>query len=248
MPTVQELASDRGSPAGGPAPLLMGGPPCDPGPLVRWLASMANAPGALEEAMGRYAAGDDAAFGRVYDLASGPLFAFLVRLCRDRALAEDLTHETFLRIHRARGLYRPGAAVLPWAYSIGRRLFLDSLRSRRREAHSLDEGWQGGDRERPSDPGVPAPDAGADEEVEARRLAERIEQALGEMPETQSTAFRLLKQQGLSVNEAAAVLGTTEMTVKLRAHRAYESLRKRLGVVLGRDPGQAGGASTKAES
>ncbi|HEU4408760.1 MAG TPA: RNA polymerase sigma factor [Polyangiaceae bacterium] len=207
---------------------------------------MANAPGALEEAMGHYAAGDDAAFGRVYDLASGPLFAFLVRLCRDRALAEDLTHEAFLRIHRARGLYRPGAAVLPWAYAIGRRLFLDSVRSRRREAHSLDEGWQGGgERERPSDPGVPAPDAGADEEVEARRLAERIERALGEMPETQATAFRLLKQQGLSVSEAAAVLGTTEMTVKLRAHRAYESLRKRLGDVLGRE---AGGAPTKSET
>jgi RNA polymerase sigma-70 factor (ECF subfamily) len=190
---------------------------------------MANAPGALEAAMSRYAAGDDVAFGQVYDLASPALFAFLVRLCRDRALAEDLTHETFLRIHRARGLYRPGAAVLPWAYAIGRRLFLDSVRSRRREGPSLDANWQGGDRERPSDPGVPSPEAGADEKLEALRLAERIERALDQMPETQATAFRLLKQQGLSVSEAAAVLGTTEMTVKLRAHRAYEALRKRLG-------------------
>jgi RNA polymerase sigma-70 factor, ECF subfamily len=219
--------------------------PCDPAPAVRSVAAMANVPSALEAAMSRYAAGEDAAFGHVYDLASGPLFAFLVRLSRDRALAEDLTHETFLRIHHARGLYRPGAAVLPWAYTIGRRLFLDSVRSRRREAQSLDEGWQGGDRERPSDPGVPSPDAGADEELEARKLADRIERALGEMPETQSTAFRLLKQQGLSVSEAASVLGTTEMTVKLRAHRAYEALRKKLGDAV--EPGVEG-PSTKAKS
>jgi RNA polymerase sigma-70 factor, ECF subfamily len=238
------LAPDR-APVGAPQALSANATrdPCYAAAAVSWLGPMANAPSALEAAMSRYAGGDDAAFGQIYDLASPALFAFLARLCRDRALAEDLTHETFLRMHRARGLYRPGSAVMPWAYAIGRRLFLDSVRSRRREAHSLDEGWQGG--ERPSDPGVPSPDAGADEEVEARRLAERIERALGEMPETQSTAFRLLKQQGLSVSEAAAVLGTTEMTVKLRAHRAYESLRKRLGDVLDRD---AGGAPKKSES
>lgn len=182
---------------------------------------------ALEEAMVRYAQGDDAAFGVVYDLAAPSLYGFLTRLCRDRTLAEDLTHETFLRIHRARGLYRPGAAVMPWAYAIARRLFLDSVRSRKHEPVSLDEP-RGGD-ERPSDPGVASPEAGADEQLSAMRLVEAIERVLARIPPLQAEAFRLLKQEGLSVAEAAAIVGTTETSLKLRAHRAYEALREALG-------------------
>ncbi|MFO0660460.1 MAG: RNA polymerase sigma factor [Polyangiaceae bacterium] len=180
----------------------------------------------LEAAMTRFAAGDDSAFGEVYDLASGPLFGFLTRLTRNPTLAEDLCHETFLRIHRARAAYRPGASVLPWAYTIARRLFLDSARSDKQRGRSLDDPQQ---NERPRDPGIPAKDAPADEQLEAARMLATVERALAGLPENQSTAFRLLKQEGLSVSEAAAVLGTTETAVKLRAHRAYEAIREALG-------------------
>jgi len=187
----------------------------------------------VEDIMARYAAGDDAALGRLYDLTAPALYAFLARLARDRALAEDLTHETFLRVHGARASYRTGARVMPWMYAIGRRLFLDTLRSRKREGPSLDAPRPGG--ERPSDPGFVSDAPGADELVAAERLAQRIEEVLATMPENQATAFRLLKQEHLSIAEAAAVLGTTGTTVKLRAHRAYEALRK----ALGRDWGDA---------
>ncbi|HVJ92121.1 MAG TPA: RNA polymerase sigma factor [Labilithrix sp.] len=183
--------------------------------------------GKLEEAMQRYADGDDKQLAVVYDEAAPALYSFLTRLCRDRVLAEDLTHETFLRVHGARASYRPGARVLPWMYAIGRRLFLDYVRSRKRHGPSLDAARPDGRQQ--SDPGVPATGPSADDMLVANRLAARIELLLAEMPETQSTAFRLLKQENLSVSEAAAVLGTTEMTIKLRAHRAYEALRAALG-------------------
>ncbi|MCC6648391.1 MAG: RNA polymerase sigma factor [Polyangiaceae bacterium] len=181
--------------------------------------------GALEHAMVRYAGGDDAALGDVYDLLAPQLFGFLLRLTRDRAAAEDLCHETFLRIHRARSSYRPGAEVRPWALSIGRRLFLDLVRARRRESLSLDEPRG----ERPSDPGVASPEPQADERAAATELEREIERVLARLPERQATAFRLLKQEGLSVAEAAEVLGTTALGVKLRAHRAYDALRAALG-------------------
>jgi len=183
--------------------------------------------GKLEDAMARYADGDDAELGRVYDLAAPPLYAFLVRLSRDRALAEDLTHEAFLRVRAARSDYRRGAPVLPWMFAIGRRLFLNNVRSRRREGPSLDA--PGFDGERKSDPGVAAQGPSAHDLSVARQLAARIEHQLATMPETQATAFRLIKQENLTIAQAAAVLGATEMMVKLRAHRAYESLRKALG-------------------
>lgn len=179
----------------------------------------------LIEAMTRYAQGDDGAFAAVYDLAAPTLYGFLLRLCRHEAQAEDLTHDVFLKMHQARGLYRPGADVMPWAYTIARNLFLDSTRSKRNSHVSLEA-----EREaRGSDPGIPSPDAPADEVVAANRTAERIERVLAGLPESQSTAFRLLKQEGLSVAEAASVLGATEAAVKLRAHRAYEALREALG-------------------
>jgi RNA polymerase sigma-70 factor (ECF subfamily) len=181
----------------------------------------------LEQAMQRYAEGEDAQLATVYDLAAPALYGFLVRLARDPSLAEDLTHETFLRVHGARASYRRGARVLPWMFAIGRRLFLDVIRSRKRQGPSLDA--PGPDGERKSDPGIEAGGPSADELLVASRLAARIEEILARMPETQATAFRLVKQESLSIAEAAAVLGTTEMTVKLRAHRAYESLRAALG-------------------
>jgi RNA polymerase sigma-70 factor (ECF subfamily) len=195
--------------------------------------------------MARFADGDDAELGRIYDLAAPPLYAFLVRLCRDRTLAEDLTHEAFLRVHGARQGYRRGARVMPWMFAIGRRLFLDNVRSRRREGPSLDAPRDDGEHR--SDQRMAAPGPSAEELSVARQLATRIEDLLAAMPENQATAFRLIKQEYLTIAEAAAVLGATEMTVKLRAHRADASLRK----TIGRDwdlEGAGIGARAEAES
>lgn len=189
----------------------------------------------LEKAMDRFAAGDDAALGDVYDLASAPVFSFLKGLCRDRQQAEDLTQETFLRIHRARGLFRPGSPVLPWAYTIARRLFLDDVRARRGEKLLAVGGrpssgqmgaGAGGDQGEAAraletaSTGASAEDLFADQE-----LSRALDQALAQLPEAQASAFRLLKGEGLSVAEVAGIMGTTKGAVKLRAHRAYEALR-----------------------
>jgi len=183
----------------------------------------------LDEAMARYARGDDDAFAEIYDLASPALYGFLLRLCRNEAQAEDLTHDTFMKMHLARGIFKPGAEALPWAYTIARNLFLDSTRSKKRALVSLESERE----DRGSDPGIPSPEAGADEMLEAGRLERKIEEVLAGLPESQATAFRLLKQEGLSVAAAAAVLGATEAAVKLRAHRAYEALRAALGDTVG---------------
>jgi RNA polymerase sigma-70 factor (ECF subfamily) len=182
----------------------------------------------LDRAMARFAAGEDAALGDVYDLGAPAVFTFLMKLCRDRPLAEDLTQETFLRIHRARGLYRTGAAVLPWAYTIARHLFLDSVRARRPEASASKA------RSDDSD-GAPvalrewrAPGPSAEEMLADAELSHALDEALARLPEAQASAFRLLKGEGLSVAEVAAVMGTTKGAVKLRAHRAYQALRSLL--------------------
>ena len=175
--------------------------------------------------MERYARGDDGAFLEVYDALAPRLYAYLLRQTRDAARAEDLVQQTLLHMHRARGRFIPGAEVLPWAFAIARRLLIDGLRRTKREvlADSDDEG-DGAQAQ--------ATDAAADDLVQAQELATRIRAALKKLPEQQRVAFELVKQEGLSLAEAAEVLGTTVAAVKLRAHRAYEALRAVLGDVL----------------
>jgi RNA polymerase sigma-70 factor (ECF subfamily) len=176
-----------------------------------------------DTAMERYAAGDNAAFARVYDALAPRLYGYLLRQTRDRARAEDLVQQTLLQMHRARDRFVPGADVTPWAFAIARRLLIDTVRRGRREVLT-DDGEP--------DAGTSA-DPSADDHVAAVELEARLRRELQRLPESQRTAFELVKSEGLSMAEAAAVLGTTTMAVKLRAHRAYEALRMALGDLAG---------------
>ncbi len=171
-------------------------------------------------AMERYARGDDAAFAAVYDAVAPRIHAYLMRQTRDRVAADDLLQKTLLQIHRKRGTYATGFAVLPWAYAIARRLYIDELRRRKNDllwsARELADDYRltGG-----------APD----DDLAARQLVEQIEAELSRLPETQRAAFELLRIEGLTHDEAAQVLGTTVSAVKLRAFRAYSAIRAVLG-------------------
>jgi RNA polymerase sigma-70 factor (ECF subfamily) len=173
----------------------------------------------VDVAMERYAAGDDAAFATVYDVLAPRLYGYLLRQTRERASAEDLLQQTMLHIHRARVRFTPGAEVTPWAFAIARRLFLDLLRRGRREPRAVEV----------EPDAAPSVEPTADEVAHAHELERCIHEVLAKLPESQRAAFRLIKQEGLSVVEAAEVLGTTVAAVKLRAHRAYEALRAALG-------------------
>lgn len=174
-------------------------------------------------AMDRYADGDDTAFGLVYDALAPRLYGYLLRQTRDRARAEDLLQQTMLHIHRARARFIRGAEVTPWAFAIARRLLVDSVRRGRREVLSDGNDVDAGVDLRPM----------ADDLLQARELATRVEGVLAKLPQSQRVAFELVRNEGLSMAEAAQVLGTTVAAVKLRAHRAYEALRLALGDVLG---------------
>jgi RNA polymerase sigma-70 factor (ECF subfamily) len=177
----------------------------------------------LDHTMDRYARGQDDAFEELYRLAAPRVQSFLLRLCGDLALAEDLAQETLLRVSRARGSFETGAAALPWIFAIGRNAFFDHRRRvrARREV---------GARRDSSDASLaPAhladPDSRGDEVLAARELLDVVKKALDELPLAQREAFVLLRFEGMSVAQAASVLGTTEGSVKIRAFRAYEALR-----------------------
>jgi RNA polymerase sigma-70 factor (ECF subfamily) len=183
----------------------------------------------LDAAMERYARGEDAAFEELYDRLAPRLLAYLLRQTRDQARAEDAVQQTMLQIHRARGRFAPGAQAVPWAFAIARRLLIDMHRRTGREVVAKDADESALEL-------LVALDAPADDVAIANELAHRIAKVLAKLPENQRVAFELIKQEGLSVAEAADVLGTTVAAVKLRAHRAYEALRDALGDIGRKEP------------
>src|ERR1700753_2419876 len=84
------------------------------------------------ELMQRYCDGDAGAFRALYAAVAPRLYGYLLKMSRERALADDLLQQTFLKVHRARGAYVRGADPLPWIYSIAHRTFIDAARKQKR--------------------------------------------------------------------------------------------------------------------
>jgi RNA polymerase sigma-70 factor, ECF subfamily len=195
---------------------------------------------ALNAAMDRYATGDGQAFATIHAALYPRLHAFLARMSGSSTSAADLVQETFLRMHRARATFAAGGAVLPWAYAIARNVGLDHVRSSRlRDTERL-----------PSDPGPEMVDRGggdAESAAIAAQGARVVEEVLAGLPTAQRDAFILIRYEGLSMQDAAAVLGTTPTAVKLRAFRAYEALRAALDDWKTRPDKARPGATSKSK-
>ncbi|HEY4238655.1 MAG TPA: RNA polymerase sigma factor [Kofleriaceae bacterium] len=168
-----------------------------------------------KDLMERYVDGDASAFRELYALVAPRLYGYLVKMARDRARADDLLQQTFLKVHRARAAYVRGADPVPWIYSIAHRTFLDDARKVKRTAARTDD-----EAELGQVAAAPPDEPRADPELLAKAL-----DALAELPANQREAVVLTKLDGKSVAEAAQIAGTTTGAMKVRAHRGYEALR-----------------------
>jgi RNA polymerase sigma-70 factor (ECF subfamily) len=170
--------------------------------------------------MARYCDGDAEGCRGLYALLAPRLLGYLKGLVGERAAAEDLLQQTFLKLHEARAGYVRGADPVPWIYTIAHRTCLDELRRRRRAR---------GRMEREANEPEVAASPGLDEtEAQAERYRRALA-ALDRLPESQREALLLTKVHGRTHAEAAAITGSTPGAIKLRAHRAYVALRALLG-------------------
>jgi len=179
--------------------------------------------------MTRYCDGDAGAFRDLYARVAPRLVGYLQRMCGERATAEDLVQQTFLKVHGARSAYVRGADPVPWMFAIARRTFLDEARRRKRARVNVSRG-EGDLPEVPAamdgSPLADAKPAAADPELVTAAL-----DALSRLPPAQREAIILTKMSGKSIAEAAAITGATAGAMKLRAHRAYVALRRALAAI-----------------
>jgi len=176
-----------------------------------------------ERLMLRFQAGDARAFEVLVRRHRTPVFSFLIRLTGDRARAEDLCQEAFLKVVRAAGDWEPRARFQTWLYAIARNQAVDEARRRAfRRAEALDAAPAAA---------VASEDPGPDRSAEGALLRPKLEAALAALPDEQREVFLLREYAGLRFYEIATVTGVPENTVKSRMRYALEGLRARLAAL-----------------
>ena len=172
--------------------------------------------------------GDEEALSALYRRWAGPVLRFLERMVRERATAEELMQETFVRVHGARDRYEADARFSTWLFRIARNLALNELdRARNKATHVSTDAPAREDDERPALTLVSGGNA-VDDLAHARRERSRVEAELAVLPERQRTALWLAAVEGHSYAEIAEVLDASPQSVKALIHRARATLADRM--------------------
>jgi len=157
---------------------------------------------------------------------SPSLLRLAVRLTGNRADAEEITQEAFLRFYSGIASFRGESRVGTWLYRTVTRLAIDYLRRERIRRRIF---FFRRDEETP-DPAeqVADPSSSPGEQVIMAETGRRLARLLGSMPPRQRAVFVLRHQEQMPLKEIAATLGLEEGTVKTHLHRAVTRLRREL--------------------
>jgi RNA polymerase sigma-70 factor, ECF subfamily len=171
--------------------------------------------------------GPAADFDRIYDRHKDDVFRFAFHLAGDRAEAEDLFQEVWLRVARHIPESPEPSGARPWLFKIAVNLHRDALRRKRvRRLFFLSKARE--DLSRPSSRGVSADPDDPAVQAEQATLQGRIDLAVSALPEKQRRVFVLQEIEGLKQAEVAGIVGIPVGTVKSLMHRAVLGLQKEL--------------------
>lgn len=181
----------------------------------------------LAAALARSALGDRAAFKRVYELSSGHLFAVILRIQRDRDLADDLLQEVYVSAWKAAGSFDASRAQpMTWLTHIARNKAIDSLRRaqtqpRTERLHAEDDDDDRPDAEARLVDESPGPAALLERASDARQLGHCMQGLSAQQRQSVALAFF----DGLSHAEVADQLRQPLGTVKSWVRRALMTLK-----------------------
>ena len=165
--------------------------------------------------------GDRSAFSQLVQAYERPVFNLTYRMLGDFAEAEDAAQETFLRAYTKLATYQPERKFVNWLLSIASHHCIDRLRRRTRTPQLSIDGplppqWVVSSAPRP------------EQVVGVKQERERVRQALETLPADYRAAVVLRYWYGLSYQEIAMTMDTTESAIKSRLHRARRIMAERL--------------------
>ncbi|HJT87853.1 MAG TPA: sigma-70 family RNA polymerase sigma factor [Bryobacteraceae bacterium] len=185
-------------------------------PLV--LAVLAQGDGDL---LARLQHRDPQALAELYDKYGRMVFGLILRMVRDRGIAEDLVQETFLRVwNRVGGFDSERGAVGPWLLAVARNRAIDYLRYQGRRAESTIE---------LNETEHPALFADVQTDILRFDVVKRVANALKQLAPQQREAIELAYFEGLSQTEIAERMRQPLGTVKTWMRRALQQMREELG-------------------
>jgi RNA polymerase sigma-70 factor (ECF subfamily) len=168
-----------------------------------------------EALMLAYRDGDAAAFEALYARHKGRLYRFILRSVPQRAAAEELFQEIWMRVIEARQRYTPKARFTTWLYTIAHHRMVDHWRAKGLALVALDA----------DEPPPAAAEADPLLQAQGNEALARFVQALESLPPAQREAFLLREEAGLSLAEIAAATGAQEEAVKSRLRYAIAKRR-----------------------
>lgn len=151
----------------------------------------------------------------LYESYSDDVYRYLLFLLRNKEVAEDLTHDTFLKVHSSLHQFNQQSSLRTWLLKIARNTAIDYIR-RTKRVHFLAFGKR-------SEPiTTETPELNALQKADVRLLYK----ALGELKKDYQEVLILRKIQELSIRETSEILGWSEDKVKAKSARALSKLRE----------------------
>jgi RNA polymerase sigma-70 factor (ECF subfamily) len=168
-------------------------------------------------------AGSQSAFEQIVARYQRPVISLIARMTGDRAQAEDLAQETFVKAFRNLAAFDTTRRLSSWLFRIAHNTAIDAMRRSSPPPESIDAT----DFASAAGPHQPAAPPGPDP-VERRELGQALEAAMAGLRPDQRAAIVLRYENGLSFSEIGAVLGVPEVTARSHVHRARKELARLL--------------------
>ena len=162
-------------------------------------------------------AGSQSAFEQIVRRYQRPIISLISRMTGDRALAEDLAQETFVKAFRSLAAFDTTRRLSSWLFRIAHNTAIDAMRRARPPQVPFETVPTAGD----------APDEPPDP-VERQELGHALEAALDALRPDQRAAIVLRYENGLSFDEIGTILGVPEVTARSHVHRARKEMARLL--------------------
>jgi RNA polymerase sigma-70 factor (ECF subfamily) len=172
-----------------------------------------------ENLMLSYASGDVTAFENLYVRHKGPVYRYILNLCRNEAIAEELFQEVWMKVINARECYQVKAKFTTYLYRLAHNQFIDHYRKQNvriveDQSVELDDLEQ--DQPSKNNP---------EKQTQTIQTINKLSELLDTLPNEQREVFFLREEAGMSVPKIAETLGINQEVAKSRLRYAISKLR-----------------------
>jgi RNA polymerase sigma-70 factor, ECF subfamily len=191
-----------------------------------------------DDLLARLQAGEEGALADLADAYSSKIYQLAFRYLRNKEDAEEVTQDVLFKVYRKVATFRGDAALSSWIYRITFNAAMSRLRTARYQRSQDEERHPSANESDGSTPPRRTPDVAdwsgmADENVLRSQLRQRVFRAILALPAIYRAPVMLRDIQGMSTEEASAMLRVKDQTLKSRLHRGRLILRKQLADFAG---------------